>query len=1412
MMRRALLAALPCLLLFGCKDKITGSTPVPQRVSPAAACNVQKTSAITLTGTGFSPLPTKTLTDTPQLVLPQLTLTPQQSLSGGAASGSSLVLPDDGTHVRWASQTQMSFDVYPDLKLGTGLYGITVKNGDGATGKLDAALLLVPPPKLTKLDDDLVCSDQAATLTLTGTGFIQGASALPTVQISGTSGAPVTIPAADLADCTALPGSSGLKTCTTLHFPLASGQLPVGSYTVKVVNPDPVGCQSSEPVTLTVVPPPSVAKVSSDLLCNADGAVPLTVTGANFLAVGSTQPTVTLKPASGTGTDVTATVDESTCTPVTGPINETARLCTQLTIQVPTTVAAGTYQVVVNDAPPAGCSSTEPVQVTLVPGPAIASLAPSEACDNSSSTSVTVTGTNFIALTPDGGAQELPTVAVGTQAPVTADSVSNCTAVTGPSAEAVQACTTLVFTVPHALATALGDGNYPVVIKNPAPADCVSPTPTCPAAQCLLIAPPPVVSGIAPTQICGNGGQLDIQGVGLANGTLTLASTSAGTVVAPVTLEPDGGAVAQVPSLSPGVYDATYQIAGGSCTAEADGGGTFSETINVVPGPQLFFADPRVVYSGITTQVTFYGASITGTVQSLQIEQQMGDGGFGAPVDLTNINYTPGANLVRADVPAGLPAGTYNVLLTDVTSCPAELPGGLVITNNLSVNIASITPPFGYKLADTAVTITGGAHGTFKPLPQAYLNPHNAGAGVVATPIRALALNEPSDPNKPDTLTGIVGPISASTPLTVGLYDLIVVNPDGTVGLLDSAFTVTDTPPPTITNVSPGSFPSGTNQQLNVTGSNFVSTEAFPDGGSGSIALTLNCQLAGVSVPTVTGSVSSVASGGGSLVGVANVPSSNEICVVRVTNPDGTYAEFSSVATTNASGNLSAFQAGPSMVTPRAALMAAAGNATSAARFLYAIGGNDGSGVLSSVESSPVDLYGTPSGFSAQPYALDEGTVDAGLPAPRERGTAVTVGRFIYLVGGTSDGGLPLNAIDRAEILDPKQSPQVSDLALDVDLKGGGLAPGVWYYRVAAVMAESDANNPGGETIAGDAFGLQLCNPNDATSPTYCPNLAGKALDVTLTWTAVADAVSYRIYRTASPDQTPDQTLLLAEIPATTTPLSYKDDGKTPVGTDRPHEIGALGRWSTVGTLGTGRIAPAVTSAADPGDATTVYLYAFGGLTAAGVAGDYEIVPVHLITDAFGREAQTVSTATPGLAHLQVKSGGSTVNGSAWLNLAYAATPDTAPLAVGSNTWIYVGPGATTAAATGNSGLFNYAELLAGQNGQLTIAGTGGARTNAFSTVATSLNNIGYGGTLEANWFYYFGGATSLAAQPSTAFTSEQLQTTSTLHAGGSNATALTPARLEIGTAVQSGTIYVLGGWSGIGPSAPTATTQYTNW
>ena len=112
------------------------------------------------------------------------------------------------------------------------------------------------------------------------------------------------------------------------------------------------------------------------------------------------------------------------------------------------------------------------------------------------------------------------------------------------------------------------------------------------------------------------------------------------------------------------------------------------------------------------------------------------------------------------------------------------------------------------------------------------------------------------------------------------------------------------------------------------------------------------------------------------------------VCLVRVTNSDGSYADFSAIGITNASFNLSDPRLAPhSPSQGRRALSAAAVKATLAARYVYAIGGDTGSGTdaLDSIEFAPIGVYGEIAPWVDNPTRLRSQRAFAG---------SATIGRY----------------------------------------------------------------------------------------------------------------------------------------------------------------------------------------------------------------------------------------------------------------------------------------------------------------------------------------------------------------------------------------------------------------------------------
>lgn len=110
---------------------------------------------------------------------------------------------------------------------------------------------------------------------------------------------------------------------------------------------------------------------------------------------------------------------------------------------------------------------------------------------------------------------------------------------------------------------------------------------------------------------------------------------------------------------------------------------------------------------------------------------------------------------------------------------------------------------------------------------------------------------------------------------------------------------------------------------------------------------------------------------------------------IRATNGDNnSFVDYSAVAVTDASGNLSGFSTGSSLVTARAALAAVAGRPTQVARYIYAVGGYTASAAmpLNTVEAASTGLDGTLGKFNL---------LTVTLPKALSFLSVVNVGRFL---------------------------------------------------------------------------------------------------------------------------------------------------------------------------------------------------------------------------------------------------------------------------------------------------------------------------------------------------------------------------------------------------------------------------------
>jgi hypothetical protein len=508
-------------------------------------------------------------------------------------------------------------------------------------------------------------------------------------------------------------------------------------------------------------------------------------------------------------------------------------------------------------------------------------------------------------------------------------------------------------------------------------------------------------------------------------------------------------------------------------------------------------------------------------------------------------------NFPKITIPAGLAPGPCTVTVFPGGTC-ASSPGNIItITSTLGIRVDRVDPPYIRNTINNGILIQGAG---FKPGATVLLTPLTAGNGE-STLLRASAFLSVN------TLQTV---IPAGTP--TGEYALYISNLDGTTGICSPATTspgqtpckvvVVCSEPPVIDAIVPGYLDtsgsqSGVINTLYGTGFACCSTTSCSssEGCCTGVGITQTCTCTRKAVVSVEcknwidGSLfnrvvpaTSVTARSPRIYDVALCGaciSQDFVCVVRITNPDGSYFDFSSVVTRLPSAKLNKWRSfsdptavgyNPNAIVKlniaRRGAIGASAKVTSANAFVYAIGGDTGylGGAMDTLEGLSLDKFGGGQAVTVLPFRL---------PRRLTFGAVSRIGRFLYYSGGW-DAGLNCasDKVYRGEVLDPTKTP---DPFLEVTFKdqqltgGGGSAwtPGVYFYRVAALFAPDDQNNPGGESLPGYLLSLSLTA--EALS-----SAGGSTASIKLTWDAIPDAIGYRIYRSIDPLQ-----------PSTATALPY---------------------------------------------------------------------------------------------------------------------------------------------------------------------------------------------------------------------------------------------------------------------------------
>ena len=1193
----------------------------------------------------------------------------------------------------------------------------------------------------------VVCVEQLTTpVALTGSGFTPLPTdtllkpthlVLPAIALARTedlSGAAAT-GTVQLPDDPANPAASQVRWAseTRMSFDVTpSLALAPGLFDVHVTNPD--GKQAAAFAgALAAVPRPTLTKIAADLACDAQGDQTLVLTGASLLHIGALLPVVHAG-----GKDFPVTKVDG-CAPLPGTHAEgAATTCTSATFVVPkAALAAGAYSVTLTNPAPAPCVSTDALSFTVVPPPSLATVTPVAVCDAQGDQTFALAGTGFLTV---GAA--LPSVQSGATA-LTTTAATGCTPVAGTFAEgAVASCTGLTVVVPKGTFTA---GTVPLAVTNPAPAACASTE-----SVSLRIDAPPTVTSTVPATMCAGGGAVVVNGAGFFAGTTVSLQASGQPPIASAAATPNAAGTQLTATFGGGaavgsVLDVVVSTEG--CIDQAP-----HQQVHVVTGPIAFFADPEVVYDGVNTRVTVFLTSLTAP-----FVVTLTPTGATAPATTLTSSVVPGhPNRAQVVVPSGLAPGLYDLHVNDGTGCPTVLPQAITVTATLSVALRAVVPPFGATATETSVTIlrdTANALATapFVQTPRAFLNPSSGGTAT-AIPLQSVSFVDGN------TLTAVVPKNQPP-----GVYDLIVVNPDGGVGLLTQAFTAQTAPPPVISSITPSSIVAATGQGVTVAGTSFV--------GSLVTASCVDATGAPLAAPAVVSGALSCSGAGCTQAATidGSALSAGALCVVRVTNSDNSYFDYSAVGVTNSSLNLPAPRAGQSLNVARRALVAAAANATSAARFVYAIGGDGGAAAqgapFGSVELASVDAFGNQGAWS-----LDAAST---LGTARSFAASAVIGRYIYVAGGTN-GTAALASAERAMILSPREVP-----SLDVDdivPAATGLAPGHYTYRVSAVFAVGDPDNPGGESLPSDALTVRV------------PAFVGKKIQVSLVWTAPDDSLGaalpnvarYDLYRTPTADAPASTAVLLATVAAGGA-LKFTDDGTATPGTQTPLPLGSLGKWAPLPPLSSARKGAAGAAAVDPAPppaGTQLFqFYALLGLGASGaVLTSYEHLPVTVLANGH----QTVGSWSTGSAPSTA---------GRWQLGAWVADATTSSTIPAGSTYLFLGGG------------FDASNVAVGkvEAGKVAAGGDLGTLSNQKSFTSSL---AGYGVAAANNQLFTFGGAGGAPSSGAKSATLVLPPPTLANNSWNSEGLTLVDARYLAGTAVQSPFIFLVGGQTASAPAS----------
>nr|WP_321508492.1 IPT/TIG domain-containing protein [uncultured Methanoregula sp.] len=705
---------------------VTAPIPAPAvtGIIPSTGMN-STTTAVTVTGAGFNTTVGSdvrlTRTGFTNVTLSDVSKTSSTSITGTVPAGV-------------VSGVWNVFVVNPDKQEGTNA-SVTF-----------TATVPAPAPRLLSIEPSYGLNTSTTLVTITGTGF--NTTIEPTVNLTRSGYANIT-----LTEVLASP-----PTLTILTRVVPEGIIP-GTWNVVIINPDhQEAVNASVMFNVTApIPAPVVTGITPPTGVNTTTTA-VTITGTGFNTT--------------TGSDVRLTRAGFTNVTLTD-VSKTST--TSITGTVPAGVVSGVWNVfVVNPDKQEGSLANGFTVTAPIPAPVVTGITPPTGV-NSTTTSVTITGTGF-------------NTTVGSDVRLNRAGFANVTL----SDVSKTSSTSLTATVPAGVVS----GVWNVFVVNPDKQEgslANGFTVTSPI-------PAPVVTGIAPptgmnstttaVTITGTGfnttvgSDVKLNRAGFANITLSDVSKTSSTSL-----------TATVPA---GVVSGVWNVFVVNPDKQE---GSLSNGFTVtalIPAPVVTGITPPTGVNSTTTAVTITGSGFNTTTGS---EVRLNRAGF-SNVSLSDVSKTS-ATSITGTVPAGVVSGVWNVFVVNPDKQEGSLENGYTVYAPVPAPVViGISPVTGLNTTATVVTITGREFNVTTPI----VNLTRAGFSNI--PLTAVVRS---------SSTSLTGTIPAN--VIVGAWTVAVTNPDGQTGTNASVV---------FTSASPGPVPAADFTLTPVTGVGPL-TVAFTD-------------------------------------------------------------------------------------------------------------------------------------------------------------------------------------------------------------------------------------------------------------------------------------------------------------------------------------------------------------------------------------------------------------------------------------------------------------------------------------------------------------------------------------------------------------------------------------------------------